>query len=404
MDLYRRIHQVKWLLIFFTFSNTCLGYQKQLEYSDLLTHTSYFNIKEGLQGEGAELLKSEIGQSQFILFGELHNSRQSALFFNELIKEAAKHDYNKFIAEVGQQTAKILMEISDQPDLTKERLKQLYQKYGSKNNRYPIPFFKGEEDADFLMTARNLGYDLWGIDQEFALAFPMLFDELASLYLGENDQMFKAYLDDAKKAWGKISEKSRSCQSLNNAAINSFFQLFQDTNLQAQQLVSDIRKSWEIYCYYESGDHKSNNSSRIAYMKENLQKHLEESKENGNYPKALIKMGSYHTTKVKSPIGYEDIGHWIDSLSSQTGSKSLHIRYMRRYWLGKDKLNAKDYASVQLFMSVGKSDQWALIDLRPIREKLRSGEIKAKQPEINEIFNHDIMLIAPMDRWVKNNF
>ena len=399
-----RIQKVSSFLFLFVISTTCLAQKHALDASDIKEYTRYFTLNDGFEGEGAELIQEELASSQFVLFGELHNSQQSALFFNELLKIAAKHRYNTLIAEVGPFTAEVLMKLSEVPEETTGNLRQLYQRYNSKNNRYPIPFFKGKEDATFLATARKLNFDIWGIDQEFALAFPMLFDQLAGLYTGADKVTINNALEDTKKAWNKISEKHRSCESLENATIAGFFSLFSSSNAKAQELITAIRKSWQIYCHHENGEYGKNNTTRIAYMKENLERKLEEARQGDQYPKVLIKMGSYHTTKVKSPIGYKDVGHWVDSLASELGSKSMHIRFMRRYWQGKDQFKSKSYAPVQLFMTVGLPDQWALIDLRPIRRKIASGIWTAKQSEINEIFNHDLMLIAPKDQWVENNF
>lgn len=385
-------------------SSACFGYQKAIDASEIRKNTYYFSIDNGLSGEGAKVLKQELAASQFVLFGELHNSRQSALFFNELLKEASIHQFRKLVLEVGPVTSEVLKDLSSEPEKTVESLKELNQKYNSKNNRYPIPFFKGEEDAKFLSTASELNYDLWGIDQEFALAPPMLFDQLSQFYMGDKKEEMPDKLKAIQKSWEKIKDKRKSCESLESPEIKDFFNLFSSDNDRAQMVIEALNKSWEIYCHYENGEHANNNRTRIDYMIENLSNHIKLSGQGESHPKILIKMGSYHTTRIKSPIGYEDVGHWVNKLANDSGKKSIHIRYMRRYWQGKDKITSKDYDSVQLFMTVGRKKDWALIDLRPIRDQIKAGFLTARQSEINEIFNHDLMLIAPMDQWVKNNF
>lgn len=378
--------------------------QRPMNEADIQAETSYFSLDNGFKGKGGDLLNKEIGRSQFISFGELHNSRQMALFFNELLYESQKLGFDKLALEVGPNAADILSELSDSPEETAGKLKAFHKQYGSTRFSWPIPFFKGVEDARFLQTSREYGMELWGIDQEYTLGAPPLFDAMLNSVENPQKGLIKAR-DEATKTWKKLKKKTRNCEARNAPKIKAYFSLFESANEKAQSIISALTTSWDIYCHHHRGEYDQNNTKRIAYMRNNISRHIEAAlKAEGRLPKVIAKMGSYHTGRVKSPLGYEDVGHLLAQLAAQYEVNSLHIRYMRRFWQGKDRIDSKDYADSRLFMTVGRQDEWAVIDLRPLREKIRKGELTATNWQLFEIFNYDLMLMAPADEWVTDNF
>lgn len=375
--------------------------QRALTEADIAANTQYFKLAEGFAGKGGDFLNDEISKSQFIAFGELHNSKQVALFSDALLKESIKYGFDRLALEVGPNAGKIISGLIANATEAKDNLRAFHQQYNSRSNSWAIPFIRGEEDAEFLSTASTLKYKLYGIDQEYTLGALALFDELFK-QLPSTDNEAAQLKEAAAKAWRKAKAKTRHCDALASKEIDAYFQLFDENNSRALEIIGDLKTSWEIYCHYDKKEYGLNNKKRVAYMRSNFDKILESG--GGTQPKVIAKMGSVHMGRIKSTMGLQDVGHLMSIRAKESGKASLHIRYLRRYWMGKDKVDSKDYSNSRIFLTVGKRDEWAVIDLRPLREKIRNKELTATDWQKFEIFNYDLMLMAPEDRWVKNNF
>lgn len=393
---------IVFLTIFFLARAKTYG-QEPLSTADLAEYTTYFSLDNRLQDEGAALLRQEIAGAHFIAYGELHNSRQSALFFDALLKEASKSGFDNLALEIGENSTRILERLSETPENTTSNINGFFKKYGAKNYKWPIPFVKGVEDAAFLETASVLNYDLWGLDHEYLFSAPVLFDELIlTTYSTEELLDLKK---QATKTWKKLKPKKRCCESLTSPEIETFLSKFSTENEQAQAIITGLKTAWQIYCDYEEARYRQSNTDRINFMRTNFLDNFEqEAKSTGQTPKVIAKLGSYHSSRIVSPLGYKDVGNLIKEIAEERQVDAIYIRYLRRYWQGKDKIDAKDYTNSRTFLTVGKPDQWALIDLRPLREKIKSGELTVSASEKLEIYNYDLMLMAPKDQWVKNNF
>jgi hypothetical protein len=377
--------------------------QQPLTNEDLAENTTYFSLENGFRDEGAALLRQEIAGAHFIAYGELHNSQQSALFFDALLKEASKSGFNNLALEIGEYSTRILERLSATPENTAANINSFFKKYGAKNYKWPIPFVKGVEDAAFLETASALNYDLWGLDHEYLFSAPILFDEL--ILTTDATEELLDLKKEATKAWKKLKSKKRSCESLTSPEIKAFLSKFSAENEQAQAVIKGLKTAWQIYCDYEEARYSKSNTDRVSFMRENFRDNFEQTAEStGQIPKVIAKLGSYHSSRIMSPLGYKDVGNLMKEMAEKRQVDVLYIRYLRRYWQGKDKIDSKDYANSRTFLTVGKPDQWALIDLRPLREKIKSGELTVSDSEKLEIYNYDLMLMAPKDRWVKNNF
>ena len=125
-------------------------------------NTYYFEInKSNIKGEGANILQNSIKESQFFILGEEHFFAKVSEFTSAIIPILAKENYKYFVAEIGPNSA------SKISNIIKEN-KSLYEFNSQVNDlvgEVPVPFFDGKEDEDFLKSALDKGFELWGIDQ-----------------------------------------------------------------------------------------------------------------------------------------------------------------------------------------------------------------------------------------------
>lgn len=117
-------------------------------------------------------------------------------------------------------------------------------------------------------------------------------------------------------------------------------------------------------------------------------------------PKVFLKMGSFHMGRHRSPLNLYDIGSQVSQVAESRNEPSVHIYYLNRFFEGRDVKGRSGWEGSERFISVGDKEEWALVDLRPLR-KLVSNETLTGTPfEIQTIQNYDFIIIAPEDDWV----
>lgn len=155
------------LLIFFSLQLIISDTENEiLDLSEELIahHTVYFDIQDGTF-IGADSLITALEQAHFVALGELHNRTRLGELTETLLHKLEPQGFNHFAVETGPHSARKLQQLirAGKPEVS-----AFYAAYSSRMyDIIPIPFFKGETDLRFLAAADSLGYELWGMDQEF---------------------------------------------------------------------------------------------------------------------------------------------------------------------------------------------------------------------------------------------
>jgi len=384
--------------------------QSPLSKKDLETTTIYFNIDSNYQfdNNAKNLFQNEVSRNQFIGLAELHQSQQLSLFTNALLNILNREGFKYFAMEMGPYSAEILSNLSAIPIHTADNIRKLNTAYGNKLYQMtPLIFADRIEDALFIEKASELDFKFWGLDQEFIFSYEMHVDSIYIQAENKTEELEKIYLESKSifKEWGKKAAKSRkfdyNCKLQDNSTINSLIQLLQEDDL-TKPRIEALQTSWDIYCKNESG--QNSNQQRADYMKKNFDKYLINSYQDDGETKVFVKLGNVHLTKGISPFGVDDMGKYLSKKAKEYGTGFLNIRHLARYRNGKDLIGKKGWESVTLFMGLGKKDEWALIDLRPIRKRLEMGEFTADKSIAFEIRSYDMILIPPDDQKSTPNF
>jgi hypothetical protein len=340
--------------------------------------------------------------------GELHNRIQLGELTQTLLNHLKPHGYNHFAIETGPYSARKLEQLIQ---TGKPSVSEFYDEYSSGLFDFvPIPFFTGESDLNFLVAADSLGYELWGLDQEFYYSFSYLTDELAFINKSRLTTEQKKLLDQvsSKLYWWKRRAKifsgfDMSCRLQEYEPLSAYLESFEDIeNEPTNQILKAIDATLEIYCLAEQN--KASSRVRIRYFKENFNAYYREASDEHQEPKVFMKIGSFHAGRQQSPLGIFDIGNHIHQLADTLSQKSVHIRYLNRFYKGDDMLEEKGWESSSSFISVGRQDEWALVDLRPLRKRIEEGTLQGTEFEKREIINYDFIIIPPEDDVVKKHF
>ena len=110
-----------------------------------------------------------------------------------------------------------------------------------------------------------------------------------------------------------------------------------------------------------------------------------------------------HLTHGNSQYGRFDVGRHLHEKAKENKTGFLSIRHVWRYKNGKDQVGKKGWERTSFLMQMGKIDKWTLIDLRPLKKKLKSGEISVDKGTEWELNNYDLFLISPNDKKDKIN-
>lgn len=381
--------------------------QKQLSIEDLKSNTVYFSMpqQQAFDASTQQVLLKAIGENQFVGLAELHRSQKLSYFTTAFLKLLQEKGFKYFALEVGPFSANVLHKVAQKPNETQENIRKINQTYRL-YNQTPLVFADRKADATFIAEASRLGFDFWGLDQEFIFSYEMHIDALYNLANQKTPALKNLYKQVKSKVrkWGKKSVRNHkyqyNCQLLQDPDIQHFFSKLKD-NTTAQKRIKALKISWGIYCQEEQ--RKGASQRRANYMKSNFDS-LYAQASNKELPKVFVKMGSVHLTRGTSPFGIQDAGKHLREKAQKNQTKFMTIRHLRRFRNGKDLMKKKSWQSVKLLISVGKKDQWTWTDLRPLREKVKNGTLVTDKSTKFELFSYDYMLIPPNDTKSKTNF
>lgn len=348
------------------------------------------------EGKTKEHFNALLKNCNMLGLAELHHSQQLSYFTAGLLELLHEQGFEHFALEMGPYSAQVLQNISQSPQKVATNLQSLNQSYGNKaNKRGPLVFVDRKEDAVFVQKAAELGYQFWGLDQEYSLAMELHVDTL--FQMGEtNNASFTAAYEALKVLLKKNlfnAKKARFCNALHAAELEQFFSYFQGNEL-AQGRITAIKKSLTIYC--KSEKQEPSNQLRADYMKANFDTFYEQQLSENEESKVFLKMGNVHLTHGLSPFGVHDLGEHLSQKSEETEKEFLIIRQLRMYQNGKD-LSEKT-GELILLKSLGDDKLWTIVDLRPVRKMLASGEFTADAKTEFEIYSYDLLLIPPDDQ------
>lgn len=361
---------------------------KTLSTEHLKKHTSYFTIENGgFKGKGTKAIKDLVNSSQFITYGEIHGSYQVSAITKAFMPLLKKAGFNHFAIEVGPTSAKKLTELSTPAEKTVENLKAFNSKYTvskGKESAHPIPFFDAVSDAEFLQEARANGMQLWGLDQEYYYATFFLVDELMRTVEGTSEAsrltslkntaiqiMYKHFLDE-------VAEKIDDAYPLivKEKAVNDFFDAFPKDNKEAQEIINNMKISWDIYIRWRNDSHVD----RISYIRNNFMKHYNEALAKEKKPKVFTKIGSLHASKILSNTAF-DVGNLTEELAQRNKTQSTTIttwipfKQTEKGLVNNFEKYKRSYARYSMITPLAQKDQWAIVNLKEIREQIIKGKV-----------------------------
>lgn len=320
-----------------------------------------------LSGAGADLLRRELADTQFVLFGEDHMDHATPVFARALFRMLHEsHGFRHLVVEQDPVAIEEALEPERRGDV--ERLAGLAKLYPS------LFEFDSDEDLGLLaeVAAISEGPDaIWGVEQ--ATGAVRYLEELVDL-APDRDARARArlLLRDAQAADpGPRYSVNWLAAPATPAAIEALAQRFHaDSGSRAARLIAGLAKSAEVFGYYrraEAGEFVGlyNNTEREAVLKRGFLQRYQAVARTGAPPKAMFKFGANHMYHGKNPSQAFPIGNLAHELAIANGSRAFGIYVIA---LGDGYRSYADYPAWLLSLLPATQPKVAtIVDLRPLR-------------------------------------
>jgi hypothetical protein len=239
-----------------------------------------------------------------------------------------------------------------------------------------------------VQTAIKENISVWGIDQEYQLAFPYHLTRVYNNLSPQTKAVNRGLFDSLMVKW--YFPKSLLLDSLKKLVT-----IKEDKNR-----LNEIVLSKAIYA--SSGeDSYTSNQDRAKLMRAHFYSQLAAyRKTTAQAVKIFFKMGSNHLAKgFNLETHLLDMGNLAYEMAAASGSSYTNVQFVPRFHKNKkgeieDELSDQEGGCSQLFLQQYQQDKWVVIDMRPLRGKLLHDKtLDEKTYEIIE--KYDVIVISP---------
>lgn len=269
-------------------------------------------------GAGWDRLVSDARAAQFTLIGEQHAVADLADFETQVFRAIAPFGYSHAALEVGP------FSTTYAERLIRSGRGALPAFIASPNNSFTLPFlFFAEEAAmaeEIVARSPDRQQALWGIDQEFVGAMPIL-----ARLLGERAANSRERAQAAKLA-ARANADAMVLPALTTLELDELAAAFVD-NAAAGPIVEAIRTSHAIYRpFMKGGAVQPANLRRETYMKDNFLRQFEATERRlGHPPKVFLKFGGYHAMRGMSGTDVPALGNFLAEWGHSRGFGLLNV-------------------------------------------------------------------------------
>jgi hypothetical protein len=353
----------------------------------------------GFSGPGAKLLLEEAEAAEFFLIGESHGNAETPALAAWLLRSARPLGYGALAIEVGPFSAERMERLADEPD-GMTAFRSFAEKWP-----FSIPFFWWEEEVTMALEAHALGYDLWGLDQEFIGSGRFLLEQLAGLVESEKlrDQV-ESWRETADAGFAAFQESGDTGQAFLNVIeppeLAEFAAVLPPEADRARRIAEELRQTAIVYQHYRDERYYLNNYDRIRLMKRHLAGYIQAAGGLRKTPKTLFKFGSAHMGRGYSPFFQLDLGNAAAELAAARFSDSFHLEVSTLRSVGPDG-ESQDWtdqsATLALLAPFTDETRWSLFDLRQLRQHFAARTHRENHPDMAElVFRYDVIAIAPV--------
>ncbi len=360
-----------------------------------------------LAGPGAEVLRGQLTNAQFILFGEDHGFADSPIILRAIAHEARPLGFKYHVVEVGPLSVRMIRDA-----LKRDGVDGIHKLVHE--TPLGVPFLSLKDDlllaSDFLGDdAKGAAY-LWGVDQEFIGSPPFHLRRLVAIAPNDAARAAAQKLLDAElAAAAKAAQQDFLLVHAGDADFDALASQFK-SNAEATRIVAELKESATVYQLWMHGHNYENNARRARLLANNFLTayHSAADKE----PKVVFKMGIEHLTLGTTSINTIDLGTLATEMARIRGKTALRVAFLPtgghnlafRPQPGNPATEQvyKGEEATEFFPAIGidpatlARDSWTLIPLEPIRQALDTKGIEKLKPFSRVILlGYDYVITTP---------
>ncbi len=365
----------------------------------LKAHARAFIVdEEGLHGEGAGWLIEQAGAAQFTLIGESHHNVETPLLTRGLLAALRDSGYSAYVVESGPESTRLLMDKVARGGI--EAGIALQQGFP-----YSLAFLDRHEELEAAAKAVALGYEVWGVDQEFMGSPRLLLNRLGELTTDANEQeRIAGMIDREMEALARLMETGDPSGALLLSTppreFDALAAAFADPDSEGARIVDQLRASATIYRAFAEQRYYDNNASRVDLIKRNFLSRMQQPDGTLSNRRAFIKMGSVHSGRGRTPMHVYDIGNFAAELAFAQGNDSLHVLVLATGSVQPDGEFASWHESASHLVPAFElvpDDNAMVFDLRPLRPLLtqRTGKTPEQEKLQETALRYDALVVFP---------
>lgn len=364
-------------------------------------------VRDGrLEGAGAEVLRTAMAATPYVLIGEDHGLAEVPEFSAAVFRELAARGTRDLVVEVGPEAGRRLTDVLAAADPDADTAAWM--------RRYPfsLAFYNLRQEFAFLRAARAAagpGLRVVGVDQELMGASRMLLDSI-----GTPDTALPGLLAQERQAYEKATATGNPLDLFMLTGPAGTLTGLRDRltdggRVNDASLVASLLDSREIYALNARSGFESN-LTRAALMKRYYVAQLPPDRR-GAPPPTLFKFGALHVMKGLNTLNSREIGNYIAEVADGLGTPSLHILIMavkgnqRRFaGVGKPFITApvdqigpgvSDFPYAKPVFERALAEQgWSLFDFREMR-RWANRQAGLDPRLLRLIFGFDLAILIP---------
>lgn len=368
-----------------------------------------------LGGPGAIFLESEGRSSQFVLIGEDHGIAEIPEFTAALFRRLVPAGYRHLVIETGPLSGSRIESMASSKDAA-----AAFAAF-NRNHPFALPFFNWREEAAMITETREAAgrvpTHVWAIDQEFILSSAVHFERLVEIAPNPRARAVAVeFHERTRTELARIVEaKNPTIAFLLSATAGDFDRLDRSfrarPGTEAAQILRELRRSWEIYAKNAAGQYMASNLERSRLMKEHFMEFYREAERRESAPpRAVFKLGAFHTKRGRSFGNVFDIGNLASEIADSNGSRSFHILvvaadgYQNGYLPFSESVADKqkpidavgsfDFMDLKPLLEAAAPSGWSVIDLRPLRAQIAGRKLTGVERGLEDaIWGYDVVVV-----------
>ncbi len=408
-------------IILFLFISFGLCSQDSIRTEDLRPFSYPFDLAKGqLSGEGAEILRTALSQSDIVMLG--NNSRDKmesdlAITIAEILND---NEFKNVLIETGPYSAELAYSVGKNSSDIVNEFKSLNRAYSNVRGDLvytPIPDFKNLEAANFAKYLIEENWNIGGFGTESWTGFKMMSDHLYKNLPPYHQETYKKLYDQSMSTLDSLYDQltSQTNEDIFNLAnglkeskvyqeyLNSM--LLFDIN---RDHIKSLKFSIEYWWMYGSKQFYEKNKLNSRNNKRHLKYNLEKWNFDFQKDKLLVKMWHGHLAKGKTGNGFYGIGNTLLELAEYNDRQSLAIAIFRRYYEEgeevKDLIEESYFIHSKELLRLGQKNNWLLIDLRPFNQVFHWGSYHIDAGLRNLMNRYDMIIIPKTDKKTDYNY